>query len=90
MSHLTLDHIKEVETQVLSICNEEKTLPDIIEASNHLWNWVSQITELSIDKLRAEIETHETDEHFPNPFAEERDHLLKLPIVLLEILHKKA
>jgi hypothetical protein len=89
MNHLTLDHIKEVESQVLSICKQHQTLDDIKQASSHLWEWVSTLTGLTVEEIRSQIETHETDEQFPTAVAEERDHLLKLPLVLLEIIHKK-
>lgn len=85
---LTLDHIKQIEHQVIAICSHCTNLEDLNSAATPLWDWACQVLGKDLSKLRAQIESHETDEQFPTLFAEERDHLLKLPLVLLEELHK--
>lgn len=87
--HLNIDHVKELEAKVIAICTHCRTLDDLTAASTPLWDWVSEALDISPDKLRGEIEAHETDEQFATQYLEEKDHLLKLPLVLLEHLNQK-
>jgi len=87
-THLTIDHIKQLEQQVIAICTHCKTLEDLTVTSAPLWDWTSRVLNTSIDKLRLEIESHETDEQFSDAYSEEKDHLLKLPLVLLKHLNQ--
>jgi len=86
--HLTIDHVKQLEAQVIHVCNHCKTLDELAHTSQPLWDWASQVLNISVDKLRGEIEAHETDEQFTDSYLEEKDHLLKLPLVLLEHLNQ--
>ncbi len=76
--------ISELENSIISICNENKELESFSSASAPLWNWASQILSKSPQELRHLIEVHESDEHFANKYQEEKDHLLKLPLLILE------
>jgi hypothetical protein len=88
--HLTLDHVKQLEAQVIAICNHCTTLEELTSAGNPLWDWACQVLNTTPDKLRGEIESHETDEQFASKYLEEKDHLLKLPLVLLEHLNQQS
>ena len=87
--HLSLDHIKELEAEVISICNHCKSFPELETAAKPYWDWACHALSITPAKLRHEIETHTTDEHFKDEYSEEKDHLLKLPLVVLEHLHQK-
>ena len=83
-AHLDHSVISELENQIIEICNTAKNLDHIKVASAPVWNWACDILHCSVSELRREIESHEADEHFPNAYLEEKDHLLKLPLILLE------
>ena len=87
--HLTIDHVKQLEAQVIQVCNNCKTLDDLQSTSAPLWHWACEVLNTSLDHLRGEIAAHETDEQFDTIYLEEKDHLLKLPLVLLEHLNQK-
>jgi hypothetical protein len=84
-----LDHsvISELENHIIDICNSCTNYEDIITASVPIWDWACVILKKEPQELRFEIETHETDEQFHNPYLEEKDHLLKLPLLLLKTVN---
>jgi hypothetical protein len=81
-----LDHqvVSELENHIIDICNSCSSYEQITSASIPLWQWASQILGRDPKELRTEIETHYSDEQLSSPYLEEKDHLLKLPLVLLE------
>ena len=81
-----LDHsvIGDLENHIIDICNSCTTYEDIITAGTPVWDWACVILKKEPQELRFEIETHETSEQFPTPYLEEKDHLLKLPLLLLK------
>lgn len=81
--------ISELENSVIEICNTCKNYLDISRESAPLWQWAGTLLKKTPEELRHEIETHEADEHFLDAYNEERDHLLKLPILLLEHINNK-
>ncbi|OGD09619.1 hypothetical protein A2397_00955 [Candidatus Amesbacteria bacterium RIFOXYB1_FULL_44_23] len=85
------DHsvISELENHIIEICNTCKTYPDISAAAAPVWDWASKIIPEPIAELRHEIESHEADEHFPDQYSEEKDHLLKIPLLLLEHINSR-
>ena len=84
---LNTDNIRKIEDEVLLLCRHCQTLEELTDAGQDVWHWAAQTLHLSIEDLRGEVEVHALDEKFPTPFLEEKDHLLKIPIVLLEHLH---
>jgi hypothetical protein len=76
--------ISELENAIIEICTTCKTLEEIKTQSASIWSWASKVLAKSNDELRFEIESHEQDESFPDPYLEEKDHLLKLPLLILE------
>ncbi|OGC93128.1 hypothetical protein A3D85_00400 [Candidatus Amesbacteria bacterium RIFCSPHIGHO2_02_FULL_47_9] len=87
---LTLAAIRQVEEEIMTICNSCKTVEQLHSADLPVWTWACQVLKKPFDDLRREIESHETDEKFPDLYSEEKDHLLKLPIVLLEHVNRHA
>ena len=83
-SHLDHSVISDLENFIIEICNTCPNLESMTSASRPVWDWASLTLGRSESELRREIESHEADEHFPNPYLEEKDHLLKLPLILLE------
>ena len=85
------DHavISELENHIIEICNTCKTYETISAAAAPVWNWASMIIPEPIAQLRHEIETHEASEYFPEQYSIEKDHLLKIPLLLLELLNKR-
>ena len=90
MTHFSFPHrlnhaaVSHIENHIIELCRAYATYEDLCAASAPLWHWACQTLHKSPGELRHEIETHETDEHFPTPYLEEKDHLLKLPLLLLE------
>lgn len=84
---LTTENIRKIEDEILLLCRHCKTLDELTSASETVWNWSAKVLNTSVDEFRGEVELHETDERFPDKFLEEKDHLLKIPLVLLEHLH---
>jgi hypothetical protein len=82
-----LDHsvISELENHIIDICNSCTNYDDIFTAAAPVWDWACAILKKEPQELRFEIETHETDEQFPTAYLEEKDHLLKLPLLLLKV-----
>jgi len=80
-----LDHpvISELEDQIIEICNSCPALDSLVSSAQPLYDWACKILNKDMAHLRHEIETHETDEQFANQYLEEKDHLLKLPLILL-------
>lgn len=81
-----LDHyaISELENHIIDICNSCHTYEEIVSASQPLWDWACIILHQDPKELRHNLETHDANEHFSDPYLEEKDHLLKLPLLLLE------
>lgn len=81
-----LDHavVSDLENHIIDICRTAGDYESIRTASAPVWDWAVKILHKNEAELRHLIESHEADEHFPNQFLEEKDHLLKLPLVLLE------
>jgi hypothetical protein len=87
-THLDHQVVSDLESFIIEICNTCPNLEAITSASNPIWNWAGQLLHKTEGELRVEIESHEADEHFPNPYLEEKDHLLKLPLILLEHINQ--
>ncbi len=83
-AYLDRSVVSELEDQIIDICNSCPALDDLISSSAPVWEWACRILKMSASELRHRIETHETDEQFPSAYLEEKDHLLKLPLILLE------
>lgn len=81
-AQLSAKTIREVEDQLMRLCSEAKTIDDL-QIAHPLWEWAANSTGRTVAELRQEIESHETDEKFDTEFLEEKDHLLKLPLILL-------
>jgi hypothetical protein len=79
-----LDHqvISELENHIIDICNSCQTFEQINTASAPIWDWACSVLQTNIRELKSE--THESHEHFSDAYLEEKDHLLKLPLILLE------
>jgi hypothetical protein len=88
-SHFDYAVLSELENHIIEICNTCKNVDQIIDASAPIWTWASEIIPEPIAELRHEIETHEASEHFPDRYSIEKDHLLKIPLLLLEHLNSK-
>jgi hypothetical protein len=86
-AHLDHSVISELENYIINICNSCPTLENITAGSAPVWDWASRILQKNPAELHHEIETHEAGEHFNNPYLEEKDDLLKLPLILLEKLN---
>jgi len=86
-NYLDASSVSELENSIIDICNTCKTYDEIKAASAPIWDWTSRVLQKPPDELRHEIETHETDEVFPDDYREEKDHLLKIPLLLLEKLN---
>lgn len=80
--------VKLVEDEIMLICNTCTDLNALLVSSQPIWDWACQILGKAPSELRLEIENHEIGETFPSKFLSEKDHLLKLPIVLLEHIHR--
>jgi hypothetical protein len=80
--------ISDLENHIIDICNSCKTVEEITAAASPIWVWAGQILKKDLAELRTEIETHEADEQFPDQYLEEKDHLLKLPLLLLQEANK--
>ena len=87
---LTLPAVKHLEEQVMLIYRHAKTLEELESESASLWQWAAKVLDQPLNHVRQEIAAHHTDEVFPDQFHEEKDHLLKLPLYLLEHLNKHA
>ena len=85
---LNLDQIKEIENSVMHLCSTYKTLSELQIHAEPLWLWTAHTLNISPDKLLTEIASHSTDEQFSDPYLEYKDHLLKLPVLLLEKYHR--
>jgi hypothetical protein len=81
--------ISELENHIIDICNSCTSLEDLLSATSPVWEWAGRILNKPLDELRSEIESHETDEQFPDQYLEEKDHLLKLPLLLLQEVNSK-
>ncbi len=86
-----IDHnvIYDLENHIIDICNSCTTAEEIIAAGTPLWDWASGMLQKDPQTLRFEIETHETDEQFPTVYLEEKDHLLKLPLLFLKMINNQ-
>jgi len=84
---LSTENIRRIEDEVLLLCRHCKTYDELVSAGSSVWDWTASSLKTTVDELRGEIETHSMDEKFPNKFQEEKDHLLKIPIILLEHYH---
>jgi hypothetical protein len=85
---ITLPAIKHLESQVMLIYRHAKSLSELEQESASLWSWASKSLNRPVEEIRGEISAHHTDEQFSDQFKEEKDHLLKLPLYLLEHLNK--
>lgn len=83
-AHLDHSVVSDLENYIIEICNTCPNLESISVSSKSIWTWATEVLHKPEAELRHEIETHELDEHFPSPYLEEKDHLLKLPLLLLE------
>lgn len=86
-AYLDRSVISELENAIIDICTNCKTVEEIKTQSSSIWSWAGKVLSKPIDELRFEIESHEQDESFPDPYLEEKDHLLKLPLLILEKLN---
>ena len=86
-TELNSENIRKIEDEILLICRHCKTLDELKSAGVSVWEWASAVLNTSPDEFRGEVELHSMDERFPDKFSEEKDHLLKIPIILLERLH---
>lgn len=82
-SHLDPSVISQLENYIIEICSTCPNISSLKTASAPIWTWASAVLKKDVSELRREIEAHETDEHFPNPYLEEKGHLLKLPLIIL-------
>jgi hypothetical protein len=87
---LTLPAVKHLEEQVMLIYRHAKNLDELTTESASLWDWAAKSLDLPLEKIRSDVANHYTDEQFSDHFHEEKDHLLKLPLYLLEHLNKHA
>jgi len=87
---LTTDTIRQIEDEILLVCRHCRTPEELEEAGIPIWDWACTVLQKPLDSLRVDIESHETDEQFPNKYLEEKDHLLKIPLLLLDKLHHPA
>ena len=87
--YLELSIVSELENAIIEICETCSDLTSFELAATPIWNWASQILAKSPEELRHEIETHETDEQFSDKYHEEKDHLLKLPLLILEKINSR-
>ncbi len=85
---LTLAAVKHLEEQVMLIYRHARNQTELESESASLWDWAARALDKPLDQVRREIAGHATDEEFPDAFHEERDHLLKLPLYLLEHLNR--
>jgi hypothetical protein len=79
--------VSELENHIIDICNSCTTIEDIITAGTPVWDWACMVLKKDSRELRLEIENHETDEQFSTQYLEEKDHLLKLPLLLLKAVN---
>jgi hypothetical protein len=86
-----LDHsvISDLENLIIEICNTCPGLDQLVNTASPVYEWAGKILHKTLPELRHEIESHEADEHFPNQYMEEKDHLLKLPLILLEHINNR-
>lgn len=87
---ITLPAIKHLESQVMLIYRHAKTLSELESESSSLWQWASKNLNKPVEEIRSEIAAHHSDEQYSDQFKEEKDHLLKLPLYLLEHLNHHA
>lgn len=86
--HIDYSTVSELENFIIEVCSTCPNYDSIVSASRPVWDWASRVLKKSVLELRLEIESHEADEHFPNKYLEEKDHLLKLPLLLLETINR--
>ncbi len=84
---LTTENIRKIEDEILLLARHCQTYDEIMSAGTTVWDWSAKVLKMEIDDLRGEVETHALDEKYPDKFQEEKDHLLKIPLVLLDHLH---
>ena len=87
---LNLSAVKLVEEEIMLICNTCTTPDALLVSSQPVWDWACRVLGKPLSEIRHLIENHEIGEIFPSKFLSEKDHLLKLPIVLLEHIHHHA
>ena len=87
---LTVASIHHVEDLVIAICNASTTPHQLLLSAHPIWEWACHKLDKSLPELRRDIEAHEARETFATPFLAEKDHLLKLPLILLEHLNRHA
>ena len=81
--------IRHIEDEIMHICNTGRDHHTLLISSHPIWEWACQVLNKPLFELRQEIEAHETGEEFATKLLSEKDHLLKLPLVLLEHLNRK-
>ena len=81
--------IRHVEEEIMRICNTSNDHHQLLLSAHPIWEWACQVLHKPLLELRQEIEAHETGEEFATKLLSEKDHLLKLPLVLLEHLNRK-
>ena len=82
--------VKQIEEEIMLICNTCTDSNSLLLSAQPIWEWSSQVLGKPLSEIRHLIENHEIGETFPSSFLSEKDHLLKLPIVLLEHIHRHA
>ncbi|TSC84201.1 MAG: hypothetical protein G01um101416_1117 [Microgenomates group bacterium Gr01-1014_16] len=82
--------VKHVEEEIMLICNTCTDPYSLLLSAQPIWDWSCQVLGKPLSEIRHLIENHEIGETFPTKFLSEKDHLLKLPIVLLEHIHRHA
>lgn len=87
---LDLAAVRLVEGEIMHICNTCTDSDSLLLSAQPIWEWASQVLNKPLSEIRHLIENHELGEVFPSKFLSEKDHLLKLPIVLLEHIHHHA
>ena len=87
---LDLPAVRQVEEEIMHICNTCTDSTQLLLSAQPVWDWACQALGKPQSEIRHLIENHEIGESFPSKFLSEKDHLLKLPIVLLEHIHRHA
>lgn len=88
LDELNLPAVKQVEEEIMHICNTCTDPDSLLLSAQPIWEWASQVLGKPLSEIRHLVENHEIGETFPSKFLSEKDHLLKLPIVLLEHIHR--
>jgi len=83
-THLDYSVVSELENHVIEILNTCPNIDSLVSTAQPLYAWAGNILQKHPDELRHDLFTHETHEHYPNLYLQEKDHLLKLPLILLE------